>query len=281
MCKSIFSLVVVLTILSGNVTSSFHLRFSRRKTRTIINGQSVVLYHPEEAPVGTTFFCTGAMSFLSIYDTLIEALLEQNQLVVGIFSNVFSPSENNHEYRAEKIPQVFDALQENYPDLPETYNLVGHSVGGKISLLVAARYDTERVSTVIALDPVDQNPPVFTNINLFSSIDNNNNTAANLTLGKRPFHNENLTDSDATIVLTQSGIYDEPCNADMFNSAHNAAAIHFLNPDTIYIKHENSSHIAYTDLNPRFWRRLIPPGDSDANAFAKEDAVSLIQKFIS
>lgn len=251
---------------------------SKTKKRKIINGQNVIIYQTEEPPVGTTFFFTGAMASLTIYDTLIQALLNQNQYVIGIYTNVLFPVEDNHRYRAEKIPEIFDSFHKCHPELPNIYNLVGHSAGGKISLLVAAKYDVKRVTTVIALDPVDQNPPAFTNTNLSSSNETDMNTT--LFLNKPSFDNENFIDTNATIILTQSGIYDEPSNAEAFLSAHNAAAIHALNLDTIFIRHENSSHNAYTDLIVENWENIIPSGDPEANAFAKQDALDLIQQYI-
>jgi len=47
-------------------------------------------------------------------------------------------------------------------NLPAQYNIVGHSIGGKVALMLAAKFDIDNVKKIIALDPVDSNPRELT-----------------------------------------------------------------------------------------------------------------------
>lgn len=50
---------------------------------------------------------------------------------------------------------MFHELREEFK--VNQYDIVGHSIGGKIALLTAALYDDENlIRNVLALDPVDQ-----------------------------------------------------------------------------------------------------------------------------
>ena len=59
------------------------------------------------------------------------------------------------------VVQEFRALEDN-SSLPAKYNIVGHSLGGKVCLMVAAKFDIENVNKIIALDPVDDKPRELT-----------------------------------------------------------------------------------------------------------------------
>ena len=247
-------MVIFLPVLLNHVNQVSALN----KEKKLIAGQFVTVYEPDTTPSGVTFFVTGAMAPLSIYESMINVILGQNQWVIGVVSNVFFPFEDNHRFRARQIKQVFDAFLETHSDLPDSYSLVGHSAGAKTSLLVTGVYDTPRVTTVIALDPVDQCPPEFTN----------NETGV---------PNETLMNSNATIILTQTGVYDQ--DVVQFNASHNAAVLHQFNPNTIYVHHEGSGHNCYTDLELED-DFIVPLGDPDANAVAKEDAYEMIRQYI-
>lgn len=239
-------------------------------TKRCIAGQLVNVFEPysSSTQTGVTFMLTGAMAPVRLYSSTIEVIREQNQYVIAIISNVFFPPDDNHRYRAEKIKEIFDSFRVEHPELPDTYSLVGHSAGGKISLLVAAVYDSSRVTTVIALDPVDLNPPEFTP-------SEHTNTTENSTYTLGPY--ESLSDLNATIILTQSSIYEEP-GYDEFDPAHNAYAIHEMNPNTtVFVYHKDAGHNAYTDLNIKF---IVPLGNPDANIAAKKDTFDMIREYI-
>jgi pimeloyl-ACP methyl ester carboxylesterase len=59
------------------------------------------------------------------------------------------------------------------------YNIVGHSLGGKVALMVAAEYDKDNVDVIIAMDPVDDKPQELTAPKGSSPTTNLNNTKAN------------------------------------------------------------------------------------------------------
>jgi pimeloyl-ACP methyl ester carboxylesterase len=63
--------------------------------------------------------------------------------------------------KAERIPPIFHELREEFK--VNQYDIVGHSIGGKIALLTAALCDDENlIRKVLALDPVDQVSRVLT-----------------------------------------------------------------------------------------------------------------------
>jgi len=190
-----------------------------------------------------------------IHDTLLN---EGNQWVIGLYMNVLWPIpwRSNHEKKAQQIPLLFDALREKYPFLPDVYNMVGHSVGGKISLMVAIVYDPTRVGTVIALDPVDQNPHVF--------------TAKDGNCDKIKAGRSSLGGKKIVLTLTDGG--------SGISKDHNAEAIRERFPDGVeLIRHKDSGHMAYADEGGGVLGRLIPGGTDEGNKAAKEDALRLIR----
>jgi pimeloyl-ACP methyl ester carboxylesterase len=70
----------------------------------------------------------------------------------------------SHEQMAKDVATVVKELRQikEYQSLGPKYNIIGHSLGGKVALMVAAKYDIEHVHTVIALDPVDDRPQELT-----------------------------------------------------------------------------------------------------------------------
>ena len=122
---------------------------------------------------GITIFIPGT-SILEIgpnlesYESTINVLLEMNQLVIGF--NRLRPSilhpQMSHDKMAERVRDVVAAIRDlgKYPCLvnKEEYSIVGHSLGGKVALMVAAKFDVKNIIRVIALDPVDEMDPQFT-----------------------------------------------------------------------------------------------------------------------
>jgi len=138
----------------------------------------VSIREPEGTPAGITVFLPGA-SILGIgpklesYESTIVALLGTNQLVVGfhrLSPNPLHP-QKSHDEMAERVRDAVAAVRASgkHPDLFENdakkkgyYSIVGHSLGGKVAMMVAAKFDKENVIRVIALDPVDKMDPQFT-----------------------------------------------------------------------------------------------------------------------
>ena len=161
--------------------------------------------------------------------------------------------------KAQNVKDIFDDfLDKEAHNLYFTkYNIVGHSAGGRVALLLASRYDPTRVDTVIALDPVDQNPPCFT-------CDEDDPHYETL--------EENIT---STIILTQTdggrGILRQ----------HNAQAIHERNPDnTKLVYHSQAGHMAYMDKGGDFFKVMMNGGIKVGDETAKSQAHDLIRTMI-
>jgi len=236
-----------------------------------IAGAKVQLYYNKSTPQLSsklTFFLSGACISLDEYDTVIKTLVEEkNHIVIGYFINVLSPLTNNHRSKAQQVVQIFDAIkgEKRFPfSIPTdctTYNLIGHSVGGKISLLIASTYDVERVDNVIALDPVDQNLPCFTNV------DKDKNESL-LRIKNR-----------GNVVITNTG------GGPGIKKEHNGEAIWKqsktkCNDDSssiILVQHEYAGHMAYCDNGGgKLGRFLMSCGTMDANRMALEDIIHII-----
>mmetsp|Transcript_18673 Transcript_18673/g.23500 ORF Transcript_18673/g.23500 Transcript_18673/m.23500 type:complete len:227 (+) Transcript_18673:63-743(+) len=131
----------------------------------IIRKFKVEIFKPEGDATGITVFLPGTLLKLEEYSSTYDTLVEQNQIVIGFKNmNPFPIVGRSHQRMAEDVASVveeFLALEE-YSGLPAKYNVVGHSLGGKVALMVAAKYDIEKVKNVIALDPVDDKPRELT-----------------------------------------------------------------------------------------------------------------------
>jgi len=252
MIKNIFIFIALLCNIK-NMASSYETSYENTK----LAGMEVTIYKQNPTPSGITFLLTGGNTNVKQYQYLTNALLGQKQWVIGFYINILWPFKDNHVTNAGHVVDIFDAFREEYPDiLVAEYNIVGHSAGDKIALMLTAKYDSHRVNIIIALDPVDQNPPVFTNSN--SGDDN-----------------LSLMDTNSTIVLTQSegglGI----------STKHNAEAINRANPSaTKLVMHEGAGHMSYTENNGGFMGWLMGWGTIKGNKAAKAGAEDLIRQFI-
>mmetsp|Transcript_4687 Transcript_4687/g.9947 ORF Transcript_4687/g.9947 Transcript_4687/m.9947 type:complete len:295 (+) Transcript_4687:127-1011(+) len=219
-----------------------------------VAGQPVVIAMPRGSPTGLTFLLTAANISLAKYLSIRDALLKIDQIVVGFYINALNPPRNNHRVKAEKVREIWTELKGRYR--MRQYSIVGHSIGGKIGLLVAAAYDNDQsVRTVVALDPVDQTPPEFTNAD--------------------PSRNLSLSDAKANITMTftDTGFF--------VKKEHNARAINKANPQTKLVNHRNSGHMCYCDDDPRgikglSWKAMMASGNEDRNAVAKKEALRII-----
>ncbi len=88
-----------------------------------------------QPPQGVTFLLPGAMISISQYSNLRDVILEQQHLVVSLFMNPLLPLCDNHRRHAKDVKRVFDGLKSMYHDQLANisrYNIVGHSMGGKV-----------------------------------------------------------------------------------------------------------------------------------------------------
>ncbi|KAL3922745.1 MAG: hypothetical protein SGILL_002036 [Bacillariaceae sp.] len=253
-----------------------------------IAGVSVVLTWPSSAskdtPVkGVTFLITGAMVSISEYNGLRDIILEKKHLVVGLFMNPLWPLRNNHRRKAEDVKNVFQELRSSMErdesmQLPDSYSIVGHSMGGKVSLLVASVADPEHVTAVLALDPVDINPVEFTNEdgpNLPLSNDKSKDTSGSDEGHGMTTPTTALSSRHISIVLTCTD------GGKGIPKAHNGEAIHKLHPSTTYYRHEHAGHMCYCDHGGGWAGKLMPDvGSPEGNEAARKSAKELIRKLL-
>lgn len=259
--KMKFLLIPVLVVACLAASAEARARLRKRETnkrrlssrRTKLAGYEVTVSEPDDIAGGVTFFLPGAMASESMYQSNVAVLLEQKQVVISFASNVLTTS---HEEMAERVPKIFDAyIAETQADIDQ-YSVVGHSVGGKVSLLLAAKVDPERVKTAISLDPVDSNPAEFTS-----------DGDSNLT----------LEDASAPVYITWAaattwGIPKE----------HNAFEIHSANKQWIQplIVHTGAAHLAYTDNGGGWLNWLFPGGTREGDDRARAETHRLIREVI-
>ena len=121
---------------------------------------NVSISKPTGAPVAVTVFLPGTLLQLKDYKTMVDALIGQKQLVIGF--NTLNPfTGGSHAEMAEKVAKVVAAIcaLEQFQSLRDKkYNIMGHSLGGKVALMVATKFDKDNVGKVIAFDPVGAKP---------------------------------------------------------------------------------------------------------------------------
>ena len=221
----------------------------------LIKKFDVQIFKPEGTPTGITVFLPGTMLKLEDYSSTYDVLGEQNQIVIGFEKmNPFPIVGRSHEKMAEdvaKVVQEFLALEGN-TSLPAKYNIVGHSLGAKVSLMVAAKYDIDSVNIIIALDPVDDKPRELTAPRLSPKTKLSDSKAEEIHL----FQSEK--GGDGLIPL---------CPAD-----RNASVVKELYPDQITSLEINagSGHMSYRDTDT-----------DDASKSARESVHAKIREVIS
>jgi hypothetical protein len=256
------------------------------------SSSSSVFPHPK----GITFLIPGALLSESSYLSTRNVLHGQGQIVISFYVNVFTTS---HDTYAAIVPHIFTSFCQIYNYPFQSFSIVGHSVGAKIGLLVATtnnnndernhhsggRHDdtttnsfasslqattttttttsTTRLDTLVALDPVDDHPPEFTNV------DPTQNRAL---VPKSKVHTHN-------IVVT----YAKATPTFAIPTAHNAQSIVHQSHGTIpLIVQENAAHMCYTDNQGGSIFGWIMKGGStkQGNQHAQQQAHQLIQKYI-
>jgi len=142
---------------------------------------NVSIYKTNVDPAGITVFLPGAVQELKEYQSTLDVLVEQKQLVIGF--NTLNPFMMNppfvrpHSEMADDVGKVVAKVcaLPQYQSLKEKkYNIVGHSLGGKVALMVAASLlHKDKVAKVLALDPADDMPSALIPL----KVDLNNATA--------------------------------------------------------------------------------------------------------
>ena len=237
--------------------------------RTLLDGQQIIIYRPSPRSKvsGLTFVITAANLPLSKYASIISALNSADHVVVGLYINALNPLQVNklHRMKAERIASMFHELSDEFK--VNQYDIVGHSVGGKIALLAAALYDDENlIRKILALDPVDQTPVEFTNDSAMKQAMQKDSAKgrSNLSLSK--------SKADIVITCTESGYF--------VSAKHNGREIQKNNPSAKLIMHRNSCHMVYTDDGGTIsWKALMGNGtSSDRNQAVKDETLQLIKE---
>lgn len=268
--------------------------------RRVVADQPIVIYKPKQQKkvAGLTFMVTAANMPLSKYTSIITALNSVDHVVVGFFVNVLKPARGNHRAKAEKIVHIFQELKGEFN--VKKFDIVGHSIGGKIALLVAALYDEDSlIRNVVSLDPVDQNPVEFTNEllskkDLLASSSVNGGDAAP---PPNPFTNGGDDDASEAASTTTKGrrrrrtnLSLESSNADItlsftdtgywIGKTHNARQIQKYNPSVKLVMHRNSCHMVYCDDDGLLsWKAFMGRGkSSDRNQIVRDETVTLIKE---
>ena len=276
----------------NNISSTPSLRDRRRR----VAGVSVTLSWPKsDAPVnGVTFLLPGAMISISEFNSVRDIIIEHNHLVVSTFMNVMWPLTNNHRKHAKDVKKIFDELKATFHDELRNisrYNLIGHSVGAKVSLLVASIIDSKRVKAVLALDPVDIGPTEFTK-----------SRGSNLPLGDEVtqsdgedgvIHVQKTSSDIQTTGKDKSGIDEAHQSIPIILTctdgglgipeSHNACAIHKFHPATTKCyRHKHAGHLAYYDNGGGKLAKMLMPdiGTKQGNQKARDAAYDLVRQLL-
>lgn len=210
-------------------------------------GFDVTTAWPDVKPRGITFLLPGALVSLGEYESTSNLLCQHGQVVLSFFINVFAAS---HAKFADRVFSIFQDFHAKNPNLPGQFSVVGHSVGGKVALLVAVHSKPELVKLVLALDPVDDRPPEFTN--------------------DEGATNKTLESAKATIYIS----WAKATPPSKINPAHNARAVFDANSNyltTTLVSHPDAGHFAYTDHGGGLPGKLIIAGTPEGNKAALDD----------
>lgn len=224
---------------------------------TTIAGAQVEIAKPKN-PKALTFILTGANLNVENYVSIKDCLLKLDHVVVSFYINVLRPPLKNHRKKAQQVKDIFLVLNNDYKF--QNYNIIGHSVGGKIALMVAALHNIDnKLDRILALDPVDQTPVEFTK------------SSGNLSLNHI---------GDVKITMTCTG------NCAFLSNDHNADAILKKQRSTEGIKvvsHKGASHMAYCDEvegGMFSWKKAMDEGNGFKNKAVKTETLEMIaEKF--
>ena len=215
-----------------------------------------------------------------------------------MYMNVLWPIRNNHRKHAKNVKKVFDGLKSIYKEelsKINLYTIIGHSVGGKVGLLVASIIDSRRVSSVLALDPVDINSVEFTNkhgsnLSLPSNGGDDEKDSTSLGIAITATCSDEKAANEDDFVQIESEERSENTNIVLtctdggrgIPKAHNAYSMHILHPATTYYHHKHAGHMAYCDNGGGRWAGKLMPdiGTSEGNDKARESTYELIRQIL-
>ena len=223
-----------------------------QSSRRLLAGVNVTLSAPSNEPDGVTFLLPGAMIAIQKYNSIRDVLLKKNQIVLSFYMNVLT---KEHRVMAQQVVNIFNDFQQQYSGQRfDSYSIVGHSVGAKVALLVAAHFDVERVSTVVALDPIDMNPPEFTSGNV------------------------KLSDATASLCITWA-----TAGGAGITASNNPLAVYRTMPDAVkcFIEFEDGGHMAYADYGGGLPGLLMRSGTKEGNKRTHAGTLELVARFVA
>ena len=157
--------------------------------------------HTNNAPI-ITVFLPGTLIPLRKYQSTIDCILATTSVVIGfnllnpLFSSLSLLGGRTHVQMTQDVMNVvneYTKIQGDYQqqeqqqsDQRRKVNIIGHSLGGKIALLVASgKYgsflNTIKFDTIIALDPVDDRPRELTSVANAKEVDDDIETTTTTT----------------------------------------------------------------------------------------------------
>jgi hypothetical protein len=214
-------------------------------------GIKVTISKPLIEPSAITFLLPGAMIAISEYDAIRDILVHKNnQVVLSFYTNVLT---TKHRVMAMWVKEIFNDYQRHAQTNFQQYNIVGHSVGAKIALLVATLTDISRVSIVVSLDPIDLNPAEFTSGRL------------------------KLADATASLCIAWA------CAGGRGISERSSPrAIYDTDPDAVatFVEFKDAGHMAFTDNGGGLPGMLMRSESKEGNSRAHAEALELVKRLL-
>lgn len=214
-------------------------------------GVTVTISTPRYEPSGITFLLPGAMIAISEYDSIRNALIHNNRIVLSFFTNVLT---TQHRVMAMWVKDIFDDFRQQYRIQQfDKYSIVGHSVGAKVALMVAAHTDKHRVSAVLSLDPIDMNPAEFTSGNI------------------------KLANATAPLYITWAS-----AGGMGITNSNNPRAVYQADPAAVarFVEFKDAGHMAYADNGGGLPGMLMRSGTKEGNNRAHTDTLELVRSLI-
>lgn len=213
-----------------------------------IRGIPLAITEPTRQIQGITFLLSGTNLPLEYYISIRRTLLSVGQVVVDYSYKSFSLHSRNHIKVANSIKNIFPYLSSEYDDV-DKYGIVGHGIGGKIALMVAAVIGRNnfQLEMVIALDPIDENPVQFTNRAL------------------------SFEGCRFPIFVSHTGSVMKNGAIQIYNE--HAASVKLLH-------HKGADHLAYCDINnsQSCMNNLPKRGNETRNTAVKKNTIRTIKK---
>jgi len=217
-----------------------------QQARVKLAGVNVTVSTPPRNPSSATFLLPGAMISISEYNSIRDVLIKNNHVVLSFYCNVLT---TKHRIMAQSVKNIFDDFKRQYAF--DSYNIVGHSVGAKVALLVATDIDVNRASTVVALDPIDMNPAEFTSGNV------------------------KLSNAKSSLYITWA-----TAGGAGITNWNNPRAIYQSDPSAVtrFVDFQDAGHMAYTDNGGGLPGLLMRSGTKEGNKRAHSGTLELVER---